>query len=260
VEANPFAPDEIVVRSPTYKSAKGPLVRVYVDESSINEGRFRGYGGIWVPDSAEKALRDSVAAVRSLHGMQPATGEFKWNKVSTNKLGAYCDLVDAFFGCGGVRFNSIIVDRHNPGPKRGGAEDDHYTEIHWLLRRRMVADVRYVICLDERNNRAPDRHANLQSVLNNCGRRELGYDGCVREVGARCSKSESLIQLADVLLGAVCYHFNGKHSLANASAAKCELARDIARRGHFPRGLIHSTASSASKFNVWLFKPSIGTR
>jgi hypothetical protein len=96
----------------------------------------------------------------------------------------------------------------------------------------------------------------MRDVLNNAVRKEHAITDTFREIGARESHDEPLIQLADVLLGATCFYANQKHTEPGASACKVELAEYIAVSAGFdPQRGIGETAAAARKFNVWRWSP-----
>jgi hypothetical protein len=226
---------------------------IFLDESCTNGDRYMAIGGVWVTPQCEAALRSQVARIREECGMRP-TGEFKWVKLSSSKVHpAYPKLVDAFFSAGECRFNAIVVDRLDPGFNRGvDGELDYYKSMHWLVRRRIERDAAYRLFVDRRTNQRKDRLTELRDVLNNAARLEtrIARD-FVKEVAARDSRDDCLIQLADVLVGAVCFHMNAKHQRDGASAAKCGMAEAIARRAGFLRGVLGPTPRHATKVNIW---------
>ena len=229
---------------------------MYLDESSIDGCRYMGVGGLWIPDSCESALRSSITAVRAAHGMN-AGGEFKWTKNSGSKgHPAYRPLVDAFFANKDCRFNAMIVDRRDPGRNRGDDRElDHYKSVFWLVRKRVEERTAYRLVLDHRTNRRSDRLTTLLDVLNNSIKRDRAvHFNCMREVIVSDSRKEPLVQLADVLLGAVCFHFNRQHEKNNASRSKCDLATYIAKQARWVDGVIGESYPSEPKFNVWLWR------
>ncbi|WP_049626348.1 DUF3800 domain-containing protein [Geobacillus stearothermophilus] len=89
-----------------------------------------------------------------------------------------------------------------------------------------------------KKNKQSDRLHTLEKVLNNA---TFSY---IKDVQAIESKQSLLIQLADVLIGAVGYKFNGY----NSSDAKLKLIERIEEHiGH----TIQKTFKSARKFNVF---------
>lgn len=234
-----------------------PLVRVYCDESSQTGHRFKVWGGVWIPDAEEPALRAAIEQVRSDAGWQKR-GEFKWVKLSGSSCHpAYVKLIDAFFSAK-CAFAAIVVDSLNPGPNRGeDAELDHYKSLYWLLSKRTNTRHRYRVVLDDRTDREKDRLSELRDVLNATARRDLRYPGtCFREIIARKSHDDDVLQLADVLIGAVAYHRNGRHLIPGASASKCYAAQYIAAHAGFRDAVICHTRKAEKKFNVWCWDPN----
>lgn len=255
------APDKVIAYAvPPDSPSVGdrPLVRVYCDESSQTGHRFKVWGGVWIRETDETALREAIMRVRSDAGWRKQ-GEFKWVKLSGNSCHpAYLKLIDAFFNARRCGFAAIVVDSQNPGPNRGtDAELDHYKSLYWLLSKRANARYRYRVVLDSRTDREKDRLSVLRDVLNATARRDLSYPGNMfREIIARDSHDDDLLQLADVLIGAVAYHSNGRHLLAGASASKCHAARYIAKRAGFTGGVIRQTRKAEKKLNIWRWSPS----
>jgi hypothetical protein len=237
---------------------------VFLDESSIDGCRYMGVGGLWLSEKCERELRARISAIRLDARMRPE-GEFKWQKCSGSKpYKVFTPLVDAFFEAGECRFNAMIIDQHNPGKHRGDDKElDFYKSVYFLVRGRYEADTSYRLVLDRRSDKRRDSLSELERVTNNGIRGRAGIrHAAMRSVEAVDSRKEPLIQLADVLLGAVCYHSNAMHERANASRGKCEIASYIASRAGFRGGTIKETHSKAQKFNVWFWreKPEIQSR
>jgi hypothetical protein len=233
-----------------------PLVRIYADESSTSQQRFMSWGGVWIAENDEAAARGTIAEIRRDAGWKPH-GEMKWNKMSGRKCHeAYARLIRTFFELP-INFACIVVDTQNPGPNRGDDwELDLYKTLYWLLFKRASPSLQYEVVLDERTNREGDRLSVLHGALNATMRREHAYDGnCFQRVLARKSHDDVLLQLADVLLGAVSFHRNGWHRKPKASGAKCAAAQQIAEvvNPHF--GVLQHTAATKTKFNIWCWDP-----
>lgn len=218
--------------------------------------RYKAFGGIWIRADYEPELRATMAAIRAEVGWKP-DGEVKWSKATGPVCHpAYLKIVDAFFAMK-CRFNALVIDSYNMGRNRGeDPEQDYYRDLHWLIRRRVSPNATYRVVLDQRNNRERNSLGDLKAVLNHSARKDFGISRDIfAEVIARDSKKDCLVQLADVLVGAVCYHMNGKHCFERASPSKIALAAYIAEKGLFSRNVIMRTASGKLKFNVWLWTP-----
>lgn len=257
-DGSPERFEEAVRRLEPAVAPKPQPITVYLDEGSTGQCRYMAIGGLWISPECERSMREKIAEIRRRTGMRESLGEFKWTKLSSKRPHpAYMPLVDAFFDSRGCRFNALVIDRQNPGRNRGeDPELDYYVAMHWLVRRRIRVNEDYQVVLDHRSNKQSDRLTELRDVLNNAARLDTGvYRTFVQEVRAKDSRKECMIQLADVLLGAVCFHFNGRHCTEGASVSKCALAKHIAERAGFRAGVIGSTARGVVKFNVWLWQP-----
>ena len=228
---------------------------IYVDESSTSGCRLAGYGGIWIPDADAEALRSAVAEVCARHAMRR---ELKWTKLSGGRASPiFQSLADAFFDHPSARFNAMVIEGNHRSAVSQYDDDEltHYKRLHWLCRKRVESSASYQLVLDHRTDKRADRLDDLKLVLNNAARLELriSFD-CIRSVIAVDSCDEPLVQLADVLLGAVCYHHNGRHVERGASASKCEAAAYVARRAGFAGGIIGESPRWEKKFNVWRWR------
>ncbi|MFQ5409045.1 MAG: DUF3800 domain-containing protein [Anaerolineales bacterium] len=74
----------------------------------------------------------------------------------------------------------------------------------------------------------------------------------MRNIQATDSKDSDLIQIADVLMGAIGYEMNGAHTRTGAKRSKVLLAEHIAQKA----GLVNlqqQTARSQKHFSIWHF-------
>jgi hypothetical protein len=74
----------------------------------------------------------------------------------------------------------------------------------------------------------------------------------VRNIQAVDSKESDLIQIADVLMGAIGYEMNGAHTRSGAKRSKVLLAEYIAQKA----GLVNlqqPTPRSQKQFSIWYF-------
>jgi hypothetical protein len=92
-------------------------------------------------------------------------------------------------------------------------------------------------------------------VMNACGVRDHGLDyHCCGSVESRDSKKDDLIQVADLLTGAIGFHYADGHRVTGASPAKVATAAHIA--DHLGRpSLAFNSPPSQHGFNVWRWKP-----
>ncbi len=221
---------------------------IYCDEScpdfftsSNRKGRFLLIGGV-------KILKDKREEIKnSLNGLKESSninGEFKWQKVSTNKLDFYKAIVDIFFEFNNaLRFKCIVVDAdtvdfekyHNDDKELGFYKFYFYMLKHWLK-----PDVSYRIFTDLKTNRIKHRLLHLHKCL-----AYANIDSTIESVQALPSKEVVLLQLSDFLLGMVSSKFN--HSLQNSSAKNTILTYFEEKLGHE----IMATSKDSKKYNIF---------
>jgi hypothetical protein len=230
-----------------------PRVTIYCDESSLRD-RHCGWGGVWLPAASEGALRAAFVDARRAAGWPDARSELKWTKAGGVKATpVYRGVIDAFVRSSAA-FHCLVIDRYDAGSRRSGDDElDHYKNLYWLISKRVRPPTRYSVVLDKRTDLLKDRLLTLREILNATAARDHTYTvpACFEEVRPADSKNEQMLQLADVLLGAVCFHMNKRHREANSSPAKCALAEHLAYSVGFVGGVLTPTTASEGKFNVW---------
>lgn len=200
-------------------------------------------------------MRSVVAAVCATNSLRR---ELKWIKLSGGRASPlFRSLADAFFEHPSARFNALVIEA-NHRSAMGQFDDDeltYYKRLHWLCRKRVERGASYQLVLDRRTDKHADRLGDLKNVLNAAARLELSVTcDCIRSVVAVDSRNEPLVQLADLFLGAVCYHYNGRHLQQGASISKCDAAAYVARRARFPNDTIAESPRWEKKFNVWRWR------
>ncbi|MFN4770627.1 MAG: DUF3800 domain-containing protein [Gemmatimonas sp.] len=228
---------------------------VFCDESHLSPHTYRIQGGIWVRSEGLREVRQAFTELRARH---PKAGELRWGKVDGREpWRVYLDLMDLFFSGPAAKhlsFKCIVVhsedDRSRNGDKH--ERDLGFYKAYWtLLSHRLLANCTYHIRLDQRSSpRLKDPEGQLQERLNNTGYNKGSYWDVLTCRG-ECSKREDLLQLADVLLGAIGWAWNGRRSTCGA---KPGLERYIADKLRW-KDLARDTAMNSAKANIWKYTP-----
>lgn len=233
------------------------------DESGTAE-RYLVVGGLTVPRTNHVALARELQELKRGHGLR-SEGEFKWGKVSKGYLAYYCHLLEWFFRhlqANHLRFRAHVVDtatHHYRSYGEGDKEKAFYKIYHHMLLqsvKRLALDEEgsnVLVLLDDKTNRYPFRLPVLKKTLNGALKRELKMAGLVANVEPRPSsgsKAEPLIQIVDILIGAIGYVRNGHAHRANASAAKIEMLTFLEKQAG--TGFAFDSAAQAP-FNIWTF-------
>lgn len=201
-------------------------------------------GAIVCPLDKSREANVRLREIREKHHL-PTAFEVKWTSVSPAKVSYYRDLVDYFFDDDDLTFRAVVAQKGKLDHDRFGQTHDewYYKMMYQLHTRLLVPGNAYRIYLDKKDTRSADKTAKLQQVLANS---MLDFDRkIVERVQVVQSHEIALLQLADLLLGAVGYATRGLQS----SAAKLEIVNRIRRRSG--TALTRSTLPSAQKFNVF---------
>jgi hypothetical protein len=165
-----------------------------------------------------------------------------------------------------IHFKAIILDTRDPkyntfsqGDRELGFYKFYY---HFLLKYFAKFPVRHrchlEVIIDERQVKG-DPYIVLKTILNHGIRKHYKHapsNDVVTRVEPIASHKSDLLQLADVLMGAIGFHCQDFHLRPDARQVKVDLAHHIARKAPL-RDLKHETAYLKEHFKVerWYWGP-----
>lgn len=233
---------------------------VFVDESCQNAHRFMVLGALIVPGmlvaEAEQRLESFLASSR-------LPSEMKWTKVSRSKLGVYRDFASLHFDYlvpAGAEFHALALDcreldhrAFNDGDPDLGYNKFLFQLLFHRVGRRFGHVEKIVVDVDARNSSR--EVSELEAVLNSRTARHFGdtHRRPFARIAHRCSRSTRLLQLSDLLTGAVAWHKNDHDAIEGASESKIALATHIASRLGLRR-LGASSPRRETRLSVWNFQ------
>lgn len=231
-----------------------PLVmNVYCDESCHLEHdgkRAMVLGAVWCEKSAVGRLHSRIAQLKSEFGLSRFF-EVKWGKVSPSKVGFYEALVTFFFETAGLHFRAWVIPdkmilRHEEYEQ---THDDWYYKMYFNMLKTIIAPDRiYHIYLDVKDTRSRQKLKKLHEVLANAN-----YDferNIVDRMQHIHSHDVGLLQLADLLIGAISYVARG----LTGSPAKQNVVNLI--RKFSGLSLTRNTLLRVKKVNICYWRPS----
>jgi hypothetical protein len=226
-------------------------LNVYCDESCHVEHDgipVMVWGAVWCPIELTKGIAEQLRALKRRHGLS-STFEIKWTKVSPGKLEFYADLIEFFISDPRMSFRGLVVpDKSKIDHERfGQTHNDWYYKMYFnMLKYIITPSNQYRIYLDVKDTKGGPKTRELHEVLCN-NIHDFNHKTIQRVEQIRSHESE-LLQLADLLIGAVGYANRG----LDTSPAKTALIGALrARLGS--RALNHSSAFSATKFNLLIW-------
>jgi hypothetical protein len=206
------------------------------------------------------------ALYKSIHEFRVDSGmfaELKWSKVSNQKLDDYKKLVDLYFDFAerrAVFFRVTTFDNHKWDHNKfnDGDPDIGISKLYYQMLLHQVIGhfgdlASLFICLDQRLSTTPlDK---LHRILNAGASKDYKLSfGPVRILTARDSKKDDILQINDVILGAVAARKNNRHLADNARAAKADLAEYVLKKSRL-RDYESDSPKGMHSFQLWNRQP-----
>ncbi|WP_297900597.1 DUF3800 domain-containing protein [Metallibacterium sp.] len=220
---------------------------IYCDESRHTSDPTQPYMVIGALRCSRDRKHELVGRIHQLQARHNAHGELGWKRVSPNKAAFYDEIVALFADVPDLAFRCLVADRNNLDHQRfnaGDAELGFYKLYYQMLVHWLEPGHTYHIYLDWQQNRQQHRFHDLAAVLKT-KLRDKATIACLEPV---TSSNLPLLGLADVLIGAVGYAWNGLYS----SNARLHVVESLARIAELD-SLARSTPRSAAKVNIFGF-------
>lgn len=231
---------------------------IFTDESNTDKARFMLIGGIWVDEETYKKVKDDCKIYKQQIGWKNNT-KFNWKKLSKNSFDKYIGFINIFFKYN-LKFNCIIIDRKTTSLKYNLFNDEElgfYVFYYMLLQENSLENVDYYVFMDRLSLRRKNilekiRNWLLLSYEGNNGKKKEIIN--IKSLDFVNSESFDLIQMSDLLLGAIGFQYNLRHLDKTKSQVKKDFAQYISNKIG-KKNLIFDTDKNGYKnFNFWLFK------
>lgn len=213
---------------------------IFGDESSQNGHRYLVLGTTICSDIDCEAIETQLAeAARSQITLDEAEPlpELKWEKVKARNVLMYRVTMETYFHLareGRLNYYGLVVDTsqldhkaHSAGDSEVGFNKLFFSLLFKYARVYKRITPSFYVYLDDRTTRHsldPIREMLNKKASTQCG---LDYDP-YKVLQFRKSHTELLIQLTDVITGAIAYQMNEHHQQPNAAAHKVGFAEQLA--------------------------------
>lgn len=226
---------------------------IYIDETSQTKHRYLLLGALTIPLLSKQNALETISEARL---PQLPHGEMKWGKVSPSKLIAYQRTADLFFDDDAfvnAHFHCIVIDtsliddrKYNDSDREVGFNKEIYQLANKCAR--LYPRDYFHVYPDQRDTPSPPEQ--LRLILNS-GRRKARDPRSwpFRRWQFQDSKGSLLLQLTDILLGAIAYRVNGHGQSPNASPAKLDFSNHILAKARVRDAMTDTTM--AGKFTIW---------
>lgn len=227
------------------------MYNIYCDESchlEHDKQPIMALGAVWCPLSERERLSQEIFMIKAKHN---ALGELKWTKVSKSREAFYIDLINWFFSESSIHFRAIIILNKATLDHKNFNKNSHdafYYKMYFsLLNKLLSPECKYNIYVDIKDTRSRAMNKKLKEILSN---NVYDFTGeMVEKVQNVHSHDSHLIQLTDLLLGALTY----KYRDLSENITKLNAIKAIENKLSYP--LTKSSPLKEDKFNVFLFTP-----
>jgi hypothetical protein len=209
------------------------LYHIYGDESCVTAHPWMALGATILSAENRERVARAFTTLKHKRGMP---NELKWERLSAKNLTRYQEIVDLYFEfsrANVLRFHALTIPmfavdhwKYNDGVPDIGYNKFVYQLLLNQFMRRYGAGNIFQIDLDSRTTNQPIEP--MQYMLNNGAKSKFGFDHrpC-RQLQFRDSKAEIMLQINDILLGAIGLCANRKDNRRPATHPTVILARHI---------------------------------
>ncbi|MDH5035435.1 DUF3800 domain-containing protein [Chryseobacterium cucumeris] len=226
-------------------------VNIYCDESShiesLKSSTIMGLGALSCPTDHKEEVFKEIKNIKEKHGFNK-NFEIKWSKVSSSKIAFYKDLVNYYFDNDFLGFRCVIIDKSKLNHSQHNTSHDefYYKMIFLLIRELLHTDKSYKIYLDKKDTNGRKKIEKLHEFL--CNKNYDYKKEIVKNVQEVVSHQIELVQICDLLMGAVCY----ENRKLDSNNGKVELINLIKERSGY--SLTKKTFPSEHKFNILIWE------
>lgn len=207
-----------------------PIINIYCDESCHLENdnhKSMVVGGISCPISKVRDITSKIKLLKETHKL-PRNREVKWTKISPAKEKFYSELVELFVKEDCLRFRAIkIADKKQLNHEKfNQTHNDWYYKIYYdMLKHILQPHKDYNIYIDIKDTIGCQKICKLKDILQYKTRNDAVSIQRIQQI--RSYESE-ILQLADVLIGAVGYEDRiSELGTQEPSSVKLSLCRKI---------------------------------
>lgn len=207
-----------------------PVINIYCDESCHLENDKHTsmvLGGVSCPISKVRDISVKIKELKEKYGM-PKYREIKWVKVSQGKADFYHELIDVFLTNECLRFRAVKVKDKSclSHAKFHQTHNEWYYKMYYTMLRQVIQPYKnYNIYMDIKDTVGGERVAKLKEFLNNLNPNKNTSE--ILKIQQIRSFESEIIQLADILIGAVGYQDRLPEIKTAPNATKLSLCKKI---------------------------------
>lgn len=232
---------------------------LYCDESCHlpNDGiDIMILGTVYCKERYKEQIFKDIRKIKEKHSLSPYF-EVKWTKVSPAKIELYIELMEYFFENDNLFFRGLVAKGKNSldhSRYNDGSYNSWYYKMYYSLIDKIIfPDESYRIYVDIKDTIGGKSISKLHDVL--CNNVYDFKQEVIRDVNQIHSHESEIMQIADLINGALAYFHKGLYS-EDEKKVKSKLVNIIKSK----TGLSLETSSNRyeKKFNLFVWSPRGG--
>lgn len=194
-------------------------INFYCDESCYLEHDKSNYmvlGMVFCPKSCYNQIKNKILELKNKYKISK-NAETKWSKISTSRYLYYKELVEYFFDPAvHIAFNGIVVDKKKLNHEKfKQSHNEFYYKIMYQMIDHKISPFDYnKIYIDEKDTHNAERVRTLEKILKS--NYKLYFSNTIKPIQVIKSHESQLMQITDILTGAISYELNNKEKVSES--------------------------------------------
>lgn len=208
-------------------------------------------GAVWCPADKLKEINNRIRDIKKRNNFSESA-ELKWTKISMSKIDLYKDIVNYFFDDNNIHFRAIIIpDKSKLNHEAfNQTHDDWYYKMYFdMLKVIFLPFDSYNVYVDIKDTHSAQKLRKLHDVCCNSM-----YDFSMQIISKLQpirSDEVQIMQIVDILIGAVCYQNRFFPKDFEKNAGKLQIIDLIKKRSNY--SLTKTTLLREDKMNLFVW-------
>jgi hypothetical protein len=210
-------------------------------------------GAMYCPSEKKKNIYADIREIKAKYGLSTWL-EIKWTKVSESKIDFYLELLEYFWNNEDLHYRGLVAtgkDKLDHAKYNDGDYDLWYYKMYFRTLDPIInQENEYNILVDIKDTRGGKRVQKLKQVLCN---NVYDFNGeVIKNIGQINSRDSEILQLADLINGALAYHYRGLEYNNKSNMGKVNFVKALQEKQNIDK----RTSRHASKFNLFVWSPN----
>lgn len=220
----------------------------YLEHDNVNDMVI---GAVWCPADKLKEINNRIRDIKKRNNFSESA-ELKWTKISMSKIDLYKDIVNYFFDDNNIHFRAIIIpDKSKLNHEAfNQTHDDWYYKMYFdMLKVVFLPFDSYNVYVDIKDTHSAQKLRKLHEVCCNSM-----YDFSMQIISKLQpirSDEVQIMQIVDILIGAVCYQNRFFPEDFEKNAGKLQIIDLIKKRSNY--SLTKTTLLREDKMNLFVW-------